>query len=56
MAQHVLSRGDFGEFLSVNIAWGIGVTLGCYVGGGVSGMVTLISIFHTSIIYIYVLP
>ncbi|XP_065190422.1 aquaporin-9-like [Sycon ciliatum] len=37
VSQHVLSEGDFGQFLSVNIAWGIGVALGCYVAGAISG-------------------
>ncbi|XP_068683420.1 aquaporin-3-like [Montipora capricornis] len=37
VAQMVLSRGKFGSFLSVNFAWGIAVTMGCYWAGGVSG-------------------
>ena len=37
VAQMVLSRGKFGTFLSVNFAWGIAVTMGCYWAGGVSG-------------------
>ena len=38
MAQMVLSRWKFGNFFSVNFGWGIGVTLGCYWAGGVSGI------------------
>jgi MIP family channel proteins len=37
VAQNVLSRGANGSYLAINIAWGIAVTLGCYVAGGVSG-------------------
>ena len=38
MAQMVLSKGKFGTFFSVNFGWGIGVTLGCYWAGGISGV------------------
>jgi len=37
IAQMVLSRGKNGTFFSVNFSWGIGVTLGCYWAGGISG-------------------
>src|SRR3712207_20048 len=37
VAQFVLSRQGAGTFLSVNLAWGLAVTMGCYVAGGVSG-------------------
>ncbi|MHB8863266.1 MAG: MIP family channel protein [Pirellulaceae bacterium] len=37
VAQVVLSGHDNGEYLSINIGWAIGVTLGVYVAGGVSG-------------------
>ena len=37
VAQNVLSRGANGSYLAINIGWGIAVTLGCYVAGGVSG-------------------
>lgn len=37
VAQVVLSRETFGTFLSINLAWGIGVAVGCYIAGGVSG-------------------
>jgi len=37
VAQNLLSRGQNGSYLAINIAWGLAVTLGCYVAGGVSG-------------------
>jgi MIP family channel proteins len=37
VAQVVLSGQTAGSFLSINLAWGLGVTMGCYVAGGVSG-------------------
>lgn len=37
VAQKVLSRGEYGTFFSINFGWGIGVTLGCYWAGGISG-------------------
>lgn len=37
VAQTVLSKGTAGTTLSINIAWGLAVTMGCYVAGGVSG-------------------
>ena len=37
VAQMVLSDWKFGTFFSVNFSWGVGVMLGCYWGGGVSG-------------------
>jgi len=37
IAQMVLSGGKNGTFFSVNFSWGIGVTLGCYWAGGISG-------------------
>lgn len=37
VAQVVLSNSEKGDFLSINIGWGLGVTLGVYVAGGVSG-------------------
>jgi glycerol uptake facilitator-like aquaporin len=37
VAQTVLSRGTAGTTLSINIAWGLAVTMGCYVSAGVSG-------------------
>ena len=37
VAQVVLSRGTAGSTLSINIAWGLAVTMGCYVAAGVTG-------------------
>ena len=37
VAQSVLSRNGAGSYLAINIGWGLGVTMGCYVAGGVSG-------------------
>ena len=37
VAQVLLSRGAAGSYLSINLAWGLGVTMGCYVAAGVSG-------------------
>jgi glycerol uptake facilitator-like aquaporin len=37
VAQVVLSKKLAGDFLSINIAWGLAVTMGCYVSAGVTG-------------------
>src|SRR5256885_17086123 len=37
VAQVVLSRSAAGTFLSINIAWGLAVTMGGYVSAGVTG-------------------
>jgi MIP family channel proteins len=37
VAQTVLSRGAAGSPLAINIAWGLAVTMGCYVSAGVTG-------------------
>src|SRR5438067_632369 len=37
VAQVVLSRSTAGTFLSINVAWGLAVTMGCYVSAGVTG-------------------
>jgi len=37
VAQVVLSKETAGTYLSINLAWGLAVTMGCYVAGGVSG-------------------
>jgi len=37
VAQVVLSKGAAGSTLSINIAWGLAVTMGCYVCAGVTG-------------------
>lgn len=37
VAQVVLSGKESGEYLSINLGWGLGVTMGIYVAGGVTG-------------------
>ncbi|NXO40689.1 AQP7 protein, partial [Locustella ochotensis] len=37
VAQVVLGKGSSGQYLSINMAFGIGSTLGIYAAGGVSG-------------------
>ncbi|NWT18092.1 AQP3 protein, partial [Vireo altiloquus] len=37
VAQVVLGKGNTGQYLSINIAFGVGVTLGVYAAGEVSG-------------------
>ncbi|OWZ16011.1 Aquaporin [Phytophthora megakarya] len=37
VAQVVLSEGTKGEFLSINLGWGLGILFGIHVCGGVSG-------------------
>src|SRR6266446_4861740 len=37
VAQTVLSKGAAGSMLSINIAWGLAVAMGCYVSAGVTG-------------------
>jgi len=37
VAQVVLSRNTAGTYLSINIAWGLAVTMGSYVSAGVTG-------------------
>ena len=37
VAQAVLSRNTAGTYLSINIAWGLAVTMACYVCAGVTG-------------------
>ena len=37
VAQVVLSKQTAGSYLSINIAWGLAVTMGCYVSAGVTG-------------------
>ena len=37
VAQVVLSRQTAGAYLSINIAWGLAVAMGCYVAAGVTG-------------------
>ena len=37
VAQFVLSEGKNGSYLAINLGWGLGVVMGVYVAGGVSG-------------------
>ena len=37
VAQVVLSGQSHGGYLSINVAWGLAVTMGVYVAGGISG-------------------
>jgi MIP family channel proteins len=37
VAQFVLSRGTAGSYLSINVGWGLAVTMGCYACAGVTG-------------------
>jgi MIP family channel proteins len=37
VAQSVLSGGSAGSMLSINLTWGLGVMMGCYVAAGVTG-------------------
>ena len=37
VAQVILGGGSNGQYLSINIGWGLAVTMAVYVSGGVSG-------------------
>ena len=61
VAQVVLSGQTAGTFLSINIGWGLAVTMGIYVAGGVSGAhlnpaVTLALAAHRNFPWAKVLP
>jgi MIP family channel proteins len=61
VAQVVLSKGAAGNALSINVAWGLAVTMGCYVAAGVTGAhlnpaVTLSLAVHRKFAWGKVLP
>lgn len=61
VAQVVLSRETFGTLLSINLAWGLAVAMGCYIAGGVSGAhmnpaVTVALAIHRGLAWRKVLP
>src|SRR3954447_8452026 len=61
VAQTVLSKGTAGSTLSINLAWGLAVTMACYVSAGVTGAhlnpaVTLALAVHRRLPWNKVLP
>jgi MIP family channel proteins len=61
VAQVLLSRQTAGSYLSINVAWGLAVAMGCYVAAGVTGAhlnpaVTLALAAHRRFPWTKVLP
>jgi MIP family channel proteins len=61
VAQVVLSRGQNGSYLSINLGWGLAVVMGIYVASGVTGAhlnpaVTLALAVHRDISWSRILP
>lgn len=61
VAQFVVSQGANGSYLAINLAWGLGVVMGCYVAAGVSGAhlnpaVTLALAVHRGFPWAKVIP
>ena len=61
VAQYIVSKQAQGSYLAINIAWGLGVVMGCYVSMGVSGAhlnpaVTLAAAVHRGFPWRKVLP
>jgi MIP family channel proteins len=61
VAQVVLSRNGAGTYLSINLAWGLAVAMGCYASAGVTGAhlnpaVTLALAAHRRFAWDKVLP
>ena len=40
VAQVVTGKGAFGHYISINMGFGLGVAMGCHIGGKVSGRTT----------------
>src|SRR5262249_37495199 len=61
VAQVVLSNQQNGQYLSINLGWGLGVMMGAFVAGGISGAhlnpaVTLALAVHRGFPWSKVLP
>ena len=61
VAQFIVSKQANGSYLAINLAWGLGVVMGCYVSMGVSGAhlnpaVTLAAAVHRGFPWKKVVP